>query len=230
MEQFSEQLMYDLIVLKDRIYTNLKTHIIIGAMDGIKHDRVFNYLGDRTDYKAVFVEPVDHHFSNLLINVGKLKGEVYCEKAAVTGKHETVEIVSLSPKHYSDYPHFFDGCSSVVENNSPINIFMKGVNPDHRVVETFNTVTFDDLVNKYKMNNIDYLQIDTEGRDHKIIDSIDIIGHNIKVVRFELYYLPHGYYNNFVSIMNEKNYTSIIDHEDVFCVSNEYLKQLGNTL
>lgn len=141
--------MYDLIALKDRIYTNLKTYIIIGAMDGIKHDRVFNYLGDRIDYKAIFVEPVEHHFYNLLENVTKLKGEIYCEKSAVSNKNETVEIVSLSPKYYSNYPHFFVGCSSIIENNSPINIFMKGVKSEHRIINTINTITFTDLLNKY---------------------------------------------------------------------------------
>ena len=30
--------------------------------------------------------------------------------------------------------------------------------------------------------------------------------------------------------LKDRIYTTIIDHEDVFCVSNEYLKQLGNNL
>jgi FkbM family methyltransferase len=204
-------------------------------MDGIKHDRVFGHLHDRTDYTAIFVEPVKRQFESLQHNVSAyLKGEVYCENVAVSNKHETVQVLSVAAEHSSKYPEWFECCSSVIENNKPINIFMKDVADSHSHVDVCNTVTVSDLLSKYHMPSVDYLQIDTEGYDQRILESIDIVGLKIKVLRFELCYLEPGYYSRFVKTMQTKNYTTVIDTTstdlDALCVCNEYLQQITNSL
>ena len=52
-----------------------------------------------------------------------------------------------------------------------------------------NSLTFDSLCTKYNINNIDYLKIDAESYDGKIIRSIDFLKFNIKEINFEYEHL-----------------------------------------
>jgi hypothetical protein len=47
------------------------------------------------------------------------------------------------------------------------------------------TITFDDICKIHNINNIEYLQIDTEGFDTEIIKMIDLSKYTIKNIRFE---------------------------------------------
>ena len=46
-------------------------------------------------------------------------------------------------------------------------------------------ITFDDLVNKYDIHSIDNLQIDVEGAEFEILNSIDFQKININSIQFE---------------------------------------------
>ena len=47
------------------------------------------------------------------------------------------------------------------------------------------SITFNSLCKKYFIKNIHYLQIDTEGFDSEIIQSIDFNNINIDIIRYE---------------------------------------------
>lgn len=49
------------------------------------------------------------------------------------------------------------------------------------------SMTFNDLCDKYHIDNIHYLQIDTEGYDTEIIKSIDFNRVNIDVIKYEIW-------------------------------------------
>lgn len=220
--------MRQLIKYQKSLCSQLKSYIVIGAMDGIKYDRVFTYLSDRTDYQALFVEPVTYQFQRLLENTKKLNGDVYCEQSIILDRNENVEIVSVNKDHLNKYPDFIDGCSSISLENSPLNIFIKKVEETHRVYENFKSKTFIELVDKYKFYNVDYVQVDTEGCDHRIVDSIDFDKFKIKVLKFEKCYLPVDFVEYFSNKLEVKNYTTVVDGDDILSVHNDYYDQTVN--
>lgn len=222
--------MRQLIKYQKLLCSNLKNYIIIGAMDGIKYDHVFTYLSDRTDYRALFIEPVTYQYQRLLENTKKLNGTIYCDRSVILDVNETIDIISVNKNHLDKYPDFIDGCSSIAVENSPLNIFIKKVDNDHRVYETFKSKTFLEIVDKYKFYNVDYVQVDTEGCDHRIVDSIDFDKFQIKVLKFEKYYLPDKFVEYFSNKLKEKNYTTVIDGEDVLSVYNDYYDQIVDSI
>ena len=47
----------------------MKNYVIIGAMDGVSHDNIFDRLKDETEYQAYFIEPVPYYFEKLKENI-----------------------------------------------------------------------------------------------------------------------------------------------------------------
>ena len=174
---------------------NHKTFVIIGAMDGISHDNIFEEIKDIEDAKIIFVEPIPYHFMQLCENVKEIKGEVYCECTAISPIKERVEIAYVAPYELHNYDHYINGCSSVVVGGSPINAYMKDVEESHLSKYALMTTTFDKLMEKYRITQVDYLQVDCEGYDELIIDSIDFNFWNIKEVKFEKHYLSDIFYD-----------------------------------
>jgi FkbM family methyltransferase len=67
-----------------------------------------------------------------------------------------------------------------------------GINPLLLKTVKVNSLTFDSLCIKYKINNIDLLKIDAESYDGKIIRSIDFAKYNIKQIDFEYEHLTEN--------------------------------------
>lgn len=219
-----------LIEYKKILCSNLKSYVIIGAMDGIKYDHVFNYLTNRTDYKALFIEPVTYQYHKLVENTKILKGTIYCDQSVILDRNENVNITSVCKDYLDMYPDFIDGCSSIVVENSPINIFLKKVDESHKVYESFRSKTFLEILEKYNFYDVDYVQVDAEGCDHRIVDSINFDKFQIKVLKFELYYLPDKFVEYFSNKLKEKNYTTVIDGENVLSIHNDYYDQIVNSV
>jgi hypothetical protein len=56
------------------------------------------------------------------------------------------------------------------------------------------------LCEKYGFDEVDYVQVDCEGYDQVIVDSIDINKYKIKQLKFELHYIG----NEFLEYFKEK--------------------------
>lgn len=190
-----------------------KTFIVIGAMDGVRHDSLFDRLKRMSNIKVIFVEPVPYQFVELMLNTCDLNGDVYYEFGAVSNKNEDVIISYVGEQYLEHYDDYIDGCSCVIENGVPLNVFMRDVKHHHLNHQLIRTITFEDLMNKYGLTELDYLQIDTEGYDQRIIESIDFNKYNIKEVKFERHYLEHDFIEKVKSIYS--NYDCYIEEGDV---------------
>jgi FkbM family methyltransferase len=215
---------------KQKIYDSLKSILVIGAMDGISHDRVFDFLANKTDYTAIFVEPVEYYFNELKKNaIEKLKGDLHFENVAISDKNEVLEMAAVKPECISKYQQWYDGCSCVKDGENYLNMFINQIeNKEDLQIFKVQALTVHEILNKYNLNKLDYLQIDTEGFDRRIVNSIDFDLLDINVLRFELYYLGAGFYQEFSDRMKTRGYVTIIDHEDVFCIKETFLDECIN--
>jgi FkbM family methyltransferase len=170
------------------IYDNLNTYVIIGAMDGISHDNFINNIKHKNLDLVIFVEPVGYYFEKLKINASVLNGNIYFENCAISNISEDVEIVSLNPKYKELYPKWYDGCSCVYENGNYLNQHINNIQDEHKMITKSKAYTISDVLKKYNIKKIDYLQIDTEGYDERILNSFDILSYGIKFLKFEKYF------------------------------------------
>lgn len=146
---------------------------------------------------AIFVEPVPMYYMELIENCKKLRGICFFENTAISDTSETVVIEYVNPVYLYIYPSYITGCSSVVENGKPINRFLQDVAPEHRTSMKIKATMFDDLMYKYNIKKIHYLQIDTEGYDERIVKSIDLNFYEVEKLKFETHYLSDSFINEF---------------------------------
>ena len=173
----------------------MKNYVIIGAMDGISHDNIFDRLKDETNYQAYFIEPIPHYFNKLKENVKQLSNAT-ASNFFISDSDDSVEMAYVKPEWIAKDSSFLDGCSSLVENGEPLNRYLKEL--PKSIIETIRiaAITFDQYCNWFDIKDIHYLQIDTEGCDERILNTIDLDKYKVKELKFENHYISDTFYSD----------------------------------
>ena len=157
----------------------MKTFIEIGSCD-------FNTLNHLyyDGWQGIIVEPVKKYLDNL----EKHPTIVYVNSALDTKNGE--RDLWMCPEKYFQKSRDFKGMSSFhrdIHHGSMAGEEMlndRGV-PVHTEKIKVETITWDTLVEKYNIQWVDYLKIDTEGHDWEILKSIDLNKIKPKVIKVE---------------------------------------------
>ena len=157
--------------------------VVIGAHSGLfLKDLVSEYQ----DQNILLVEPVPYNYEtldseykddpkiiickNAIIDKSKKDFFYYVKKESITklGKHWASQIGSFDKNHILNHKNKrFDINDNDIET-IPIEF-----------------ITFDDLIQKYSIKSIDKLQIDVEGAEYKIMNSINFQKIEINKILFE---------------------------------------------
>lgn len=171
----------------------MKNYIIIGAMDGISHDNIFDRLKDETDYKAYFIEPIPYYFDRLKENIKQLDNAI-AYNLFISDNDVSVEMAYVKPEWISKDSSFLDGCSSMIENGEPLNRYLKELPKSILQTISVSSMTFDKFCEWYDIKDIYYLQLDTEGCDERILNTIDLNKYKVKELKFENHYISDTFY------------------------------------
>lgn len=197
--------LFNCSVIKTSIIDSCNTFLIIGAMDGIKHDIFFDLIKNKSGKKIIFVEPVQFHFKKLIENTKDLNHSIFYENCAISDKSEKVKFCNLKEDKIKEGT-FLDGCSCVIENEKPLNIFMQRMQKEDIDEFEVQCLTFEEVLAKYDLQEIDYVQIDTEGYDERIVKSINLEKYKIKYLQFEKYYADQSFLERLKVTMFDKEY------------------------
>lgn len=190
---------------KSSIIDSCNTFLIIGAMDGVKHDIFFDLIKNKSGKKIIFVEPVKFHFEKLIENTKNLNHFIFYENCPISDKKEKVKFCNLKQEKIKEGT-FLDGCSCVIEDGKPLNIFMQRMQKQDVDEFEIECLTFEEVLDKYSLEEIDYIQIDTEGYDERIVKSINLEKYKVKYLQFEKYYANPSFLENFKIKMFDQDY------------------------
>ena len=157
--------------------------VVIGAHFGVWLENVLNKYKDQN---IILVEPVPYNYNKLKENFKNFKNIHICTNAIFSenklrkfyyvkensilklGKHWASGIGSFSKNH-------------ILEHKS------KRFKVEQEDIEEIEVkfITFDDLVRNYSIESIDKLQIDVEGAEYEILNSINYKKININSLQFE---------------------------------------------
>ena len=157
--------------------------VVIGAHFGVwLSEKITKYK----DNNILLVEPVPYNYkilkskfvesdnvqicTNVIYSENKKKNFYYVKELSVTklGKHWASGIGSFDKQHILNHKN---KRFQITEN-------------DIETIE-IDFITFDDLVNKYQIQSIDELQIDVEGAEFEILNSINFEKVKINSIQFE---------------------------------------------
>ena len=157
--------------------------VVIGAHSGLYLKDLVNEYRDRN---VLLVEPVPYNYEildfqykddpkiiickNAIIDKSKKDFFYYVKKESITklGKHWASQIGSFDKNHILNHKNKrFD------------------IKEDDIETIQIEFITFDDLIQKYSIKSIDKLQIDVEGAEYKIMNSINFQKIEINKILFE---------------------------------------------
>ena len=157
--------------------------VVIGAHIGI---HIKGEIEKILPEKVLLVEPVPHNVVEIKKNLNNLEG-ITIEQVALSDKNETrnfyfVKNTSIHKlkKHWSSGIGSFNKQHLLDHKSKRFKIEEEDI--DKISIEA---IRFKDLVDKYKINQIDKLLIDVEGSEYAILNDMDLNSINIKKIIFE---------------------------------------------
>lgn len=191
----------------ETVFPTAKSLILIGAMDGIAFEEFYPFImkwGNNLE-KAVFVEPIPWWFDKLKETYREFPHFEY-ENSAISLTTGTQRMIAIDPNKHSNVDGCLFGCSIFGDTfTNLLNITDAEVEhlKDRLIVPT---LSFEDLLQKYNIESIDLLKIDTEGQDWNILKQVDLNKFKPMIIVYEAlhlsmedkenareYCLSHGY-------------------------------------
>ena len=157
--------------------------VVIGAHSGIF---LKDLISDYTDQNILLVEPVPYNYQ-ILENEYKDHPDILICKNAILDKakkdnfyYVKKDSISKLGKHWASQIGSFDKKHILNHKNKRFDIQEE----DIQTAEV-EFITFSDLIKKYSINSIDKLQIDVEGAEYMIMNSINYQETKINKIFFE---------------------------------------------
>ena len=157
--------------------------VVIGAHSGI---HIKDLISEYANQKVLLVEPVPYNYQ-ILENDYKSNENIFISRNAIFDEakkdnfyHVKKESIKKLRKHWASQIGSFDKNHILNHKNKRFDI----KDDDIQITEV-EFITFQDLVKKYSINSINKLQIDVEGAEYKIMNSIDYNKIKIKNIFFE---------------------------------------------
>ena len=201
--------------------------VVIGAHSGVWLKSLFE---DYQNQNILLVEPVPYNISLLKKNTAKYNN-IKIETSALSDKNEIKKFYYVKPnvieklgKHWASGIGSFDKHHILNHKNKRFKI----ENSDIEEIE-LQYLTFADLINKYSIKSVDMLQIDVEGAEFEILNSIDFKKILIKKIIFEFKHFDGTFKEDSkLKLIKDKltnfNYlTTEIDKENILAEKINYL-------
>jgi len=157
--------------------------VVIGAHSGVRLTSLFE---EYQNQNILLVEPVPYNIALLKENTAKYKN-ISIETSAVSEKNEIKKFYYVKPDAVKKLgKHWASGIGSFEKEhilNHKYKRFM--VNDSHIEQIDIQYLTFSSLIEKYSIFSIDLLQIDVEGAECGILNSINFENIEIKKIIFE---------------------------------------------
>ena len=157
--------------------------VVIGAHSGI---HIKDLISEYANQKVLLVEPVPYNYQ-ILENDYKNNENIFISRNAIFDEakkdnfyHVKKDSIKKLGKHWASQIGSFDKNHILNHKNKRFDI----KDDDIQITEV-EFITFQDLVKKYSINSINKLQIDVEGAEYKIMNSIDYNKIKIKNIFFE---------------------------------------------
>jgi len=205
------------INILDKIFSKTKINslIQIGANDGIRFDNLNSFIR-KYKIKCILVEPVTKYFLSLKSNYKELNF-VNIENYAISVDEKRNYIYVVAEKFLNKYGDHIPGINSFDKNH----LISHGVKKKHIEKKEIKSISIEKLIEKYKIEDLDLLFIDTEGYDGEIV--YDFLSKNSMrpIIIFEYIHIRSDFFEKVIRKLDEKNYNYLEVQENLFCFPNE---------
>jgi FkbM family methyltransferase len=157
----------------------------IGAHDGVSEDPCTDILLANPRWKGVLVEPLPT-FAEKLRATYQDPERFRIERVAIGDKEGTATFYYVDAearKHLPDLPYWFDQLASLSRDH--IVNHLNGVLEPFIRETTVSVRTLESLLSALNVPNLDFLHVDTEGHDLRVLSSLDLASHRPRLIFVE---------------------------------------------
>jgi FkbM family methyltransferase len=175
------------------------------------------------EVKVVLVEPVREHFEQLRRNYADLAG-VHFENVAIAEEEGIRDLYRLGvdPTAYG-YPEWLLQLSSLKAETPLLELSERAPRwrkfyLENQVAEKVNCITLDALLDRHQIDELDLLQLDTEGYDYEILKSVDFAKIRPRFINYERSFLDNEQKTACREMLIGNGYLLMDWQYDTFCI------------
>jgi FkbM family methyltransferase len=187
--------------------------IQIGSNDGKTLDPIHDYIKNYS-WKGILIEPVPYLFEKLLETYQGFEGLLF-ENAAIYERDGLKKFYQLKENTDPESPIWYSLLGSFKKEILYKNIQWTPALNKYVYCDYVKCLTFTSILNKYQIEEIDLLHIDTEGYDYEIIKSIPFSRLKPKIILFEHIHLTKSNLKKCITLLSKNGY-SIVNLDNDF--------------
>lgn len=172
--------------------------IQVGANDGEYVDPLRQYIL-KFPWRGILVEPQPDIFAKLQKNYEAIKDRLIFENVAIAKDVSTLTMYK-APGNHDAYQ------ASIVSTDAKAVARQLGLRPQQLERFLVPCTSLNNLIKKYRMSQVDVLQIDAEGCDYDIIRDLDFSEINPLIIQFEHGQLATREVTRAVDCLNSNGY------------------------
>ena len=160
--------------------------VIIGAHNGLGLEELIL----KQKNKVLLIEPVNYNLQSLKVRFENIDN-IIIENVGISDERNQIQFYYIKESSLKKLGKEWASGIGSFKKKHLLDHHRKRFQITENDLEETNVkiLVFDDLVKKYNINEIEYLFIDTEGYDYKIIKSIDFNKIKINKLKFEYKHL-----------------------------------------
>ena len=191
---------------------NISSLVQIGANDGQSFDELNSYI-KKYKPKSILVEPIKENFLKLKENYKEINN-VKLENSAISIDQEISFLYKVDSKFEKKYGSHIPAIPSFDKKH----LIKHGVKSKHIIKEKINTISIQNLFNKYKVDTLDLFFVDAEGYDGKIIYDLLSTTNFEPFIIFEFIHIENYFFERLNKKLIDKNYLFFAVEENIFCL------------
>ncbi len=196
---------------------NIKSLIQIGANDGKRFDEISKFIKNNNELKAVLVEPVKKYFRQLKENYKDCKN-IKFENSAISKNNEINFLYCVKEEFIENYQEHIKGINS----HEMQHLLNHNVKESHIEKIKVETLTFQNLIKKYDLTEIDLLYIDVEGYDDKVVFDFLDNSQLRPILIFEYIHIKNTSLKILIKKLLNENYKILRVDENVICYNENF--------
>lgn len=165
----------------------------------------------KNNWNGIVIEPVKYYYDKL-----PKYPHIKYENIAISDKKGETNIHYLDPEVITNKSQsWMKGISSIGGETGPLSFNENSFMKENIIEQTVETNTLQNICDKYSVDKIDFLKIDTEGYDFTVLQSIDLDKVNVKMIKIE-----HKHLNSapIIEHLQNNDYLVYIETDDIYAI------------
>ena len=211
-------------------FNNLKAgnvfFVQIGSNDGLNGDPIFAQV-NRNKWRGILVEPIAEIFERLKFNYRNVDRNLVFENIAIANDEGGTSEFYYVNNDDNALPEWVSQLSSFDKNTILKHTEYHPEIRDRIVVKHIRKESFENMITRNHVDNIDLIHIDTEGYDFEILKQIDLEKYKPGIIIYEHKHLSEKDYRSSLNLLKEKGYSVFACNGDTLALHSNLASEIS---